>query len=137
MTAISHDATHESDDAFRIAIVPATELLLLQRDAAHGDADAGRITQAAISIGQEVAAASQDQPARCACCSQDVLRSDPYLIGCVLPDVGEPTFGIGFLICDRCGFTPERLDATVAQMVRRSCPDDDAEDRTPRGGGRA
>ena len=44
----------EADGAIRVVIVPLTELLLLQRDAARGDNDAHYVARAASEVIQVV-----------------------------------------------------------------------------------
>ncbi|MFL5256621.1 MAG: hypothetical protein ACJ8AI_27755 [Rhodopila sp.] len=111
------DAMNPEPGGYRVGLLPATELLLLQLDAARGDEDAQCMVTAAIALIQEVATAPHDQPARCACCPQP-LRRDRYLIGCIQPAVGSPTIGLGFLVCDECGFIAAGLGAAVARMLR-------------------
>jgi hypothetical protein len=94
-------------DAHRVVIVPLTELLLLQLDAARGDDDAYYLMQIVIAMIQQVINAPDDQPATCACC-QSRIR----------PATGEPTAGVSFLVCQPCGFTPEGLNAAVARTMQ-------------------
>src|SRR3954470_9204618 len=120
-----------ADDACRVVVVPIIELLLLQHQVARGDVDAQCVAQIAIAMMQEVSNAPPDQPATCACCPQPIRRGDCFHIGAILPAVGEPTPGRGFLICDQCSPASERLDSAVAQVLRASDPPA----RTSRGGG--
>jgi hypothetical protein len=123
----------EADDAMRVVIVPLTELLLLQRDAARGDDDAQYGTRAASEVIQVVNNAPAYLPIRYTCClHKTIISGDSYRIGIVMPGVPGPTKGVAFIICDRCGKGYGRIDLAVARTVRRWLL---APDRTPDGGG--
>src|SRR4051812_21960553 len=99
----------EHDGTPRVVIALATELLLLQLDAARGDADAKCFVAIATAVMQEVADAPPDRPVACACCAQPIRRGDRCNVGIILTVVR-----VAFPICEQCGLTPKGLDAAVA-----------------------
>jgi hypothetical protein len=110
----------EADDAMRVVIVPLTELLLLQRDAARGDDDAQYVARAASEVIQVVNNAPAYLPIRYTCCPQKmIVRGDSYRIGIVMPGVPGPTRGVAVIVCERCGNTPRRIDSAASKAMRR------------------
>jgi len=125
-------AAMEADGAMRVVIVPLTELLLLQRDAARGDDDAQYGARAASEVIQVVNNVPAYLPIRYTCCPQKmIVRGDSYRIGILMPGVPDPTIGLAFIVCDRCGKGYGRIDLAVARTVRRWLL---APDRTSGGG---
>jgi hypothetical protein len=113
-------AAMEADDAMRVVIVPLTELLLLQRDAARGDDDAQYVARAASEVIRVVNNAPAYLPIRYTCCPQKmIVRGDSYRIGIVMPGVPGPTKGVAFIVCERCGNAPRRIGSAASKAMRR------------------
>ena len=110
----------KADGAMRVVIVPLTELLLLQRDAARGDNDAHYVAWAASEVIQVVNNVPAYLPIRYTCCPQKmIVRGDSYRIGIVLPGVPGPTKGVAFIVCERCGNAPRRIGSAASKAMRR------------------
>ena len=59
-------------------------------------------------------------PIRYTCCPQKmIVRGDSYRIGIVLPGVPGPTKGVAFIVCERCGNAPRRIDSAASKAMRR------------------
>ena len=117
----------------RVTIVDLHQLLHLQRAAARGDAQSRFLAHAAIAVTQIVCNAPTYRPIRCTCClHKTIISGDSYRIGIVMLGVPDPTIGLAFIVCDRCGKGYGRIDLAVARTVRRWLL---APDRTPDGGG--
>src|SRR4051812_26118788 len=106
------DAMDPEPDTYRVGLLPATKLLALQLDAARGDEDAQCMVTAVLGLLRRVVAAP-GAALDCACCSRRMNRFPTYYIGIIIPGVDEPSAGLGFLVCDECGFTAPGLDAAV------------------------
>jgi hypothetical protein len=111
--------------------VDLRELLMLQRDAARGDANCRYVAGVALAMVLRVNNAPDSRPTRCGCCSGTIRPGERYVICVALGGAAELTADAGCALCDTCGVTPVTLAAAMRVPGEAVPPD-----RT-RGGGQA
>ena len=111
----------EAGGVLDVRIIRHTDVTSLLARVLAGDLEAFQVLSMAEKVVEGIRRAPRRRPMLCAACPGP-LRNSRYAIALVLPARDDPTNGLSFAICDKCGTSQSALERAAQTALQRIWP---------------